>query len=829
MCKSFTPMAEFEIFDVRHMSESEVSQRALLQQFVCPPRIVEIPRSYELWQPDGTASLVHLPESLRHLPTEILYNARGLQLFEDITSLENEYYLTSCEKTILQSEAANIGACIPDNASVIELGCGSMSKTSIILNELRKSKKQGIKFYAIDLEESSLRSSLACLMEHEKADVDSEATHITYAGILGTYTQAMAFFPSMDCSARIFLWLGSSIGNYGREDAVELLKSFAQHALSPADRFFVGVDKRNDATMVARAYNDAQGVSREFILNGLSHVNELLNEMVFCQEDFDYFAGYNQTLGRHEAYYRSRLPQTIMIPACGQPVGCNVASVELLEGELIRIEMSFKYSSEEIEALARAASLMLQDQWTDPTARYFFCLFRTICINDMTAVTPQELPAEQLLGHSRFPTLEDWMAAWTNWDRVSSPDIITDFSEQPISLRHPFIFYAGHIPTFCDVLVSRFLGWTFLEPHCYQRIFERGIDPVVEDPSWCHPTSEVPEAWPLLDDILEYKQHVRVRIRDLYEHMEDILRTVSVRRFGQVLHMALEHEMAHSETLLYMLIQSDHIKPLPASLSYMPCHSVPELCAPQWLRVAPGVVRIGMEGAEAADFQDDSMPAAYGWDNEYPLREVEVDVFEIQHRPVSIGEYIRFMGTCSKTTGLMPASFQVQPNGDLAVRTMHGPLPVDRAFGWPVMLTYHQAEAYLRHLQKVHNDTTLRIPTEQELRQFSNQYAHAMENPNVGFQCWSPTPMSDHLPHVFGSVWEWTSTVFDSHPGFEPSTLYPGYSSDFFDGRHQVVYGGSWCTSHRLVGRYRNFFQRSYPYAFIGVRFCRKARSIHPK
>eukprot|EP00667_Euglena_gracilis_P002708 EG_transcript_2714 len=808
------------------MSESEVSQGALLQQFVCPPRTVETPRSYELWQPDGSASLVDLPDTLRHLPTEILYDAKGLQLFEDITFLEDEYYLTACERAILQREAHSIGACIPDNASVIELGCGSMSKTSIILNELRRSKR-GIKFYAIDLEETSLRSSLASLVEHEKAHVNSEETRIIYAGILGTYTQAMAFLPSLACSARVFLWLGSSIGNFGREDAAALLKAFAQHALGPADRFFIGIDKRNDAAAVARAYNDAQGITKEFALNGLSHVNELLRDTVFRREDFDYFAGYHQTLGRHEAYYRSRRRQAIHIPACGRPADCDVASVELQAGELIRFEMSYKYSAEEIETLATSASLALESQWTDPEGKYFFCVFRTASHADTPTGAAPKLPPQRPLGQAGFPTLEDWAEAWTNWDRVSSPDLIADYSAQPISLRHPFIFYAGHIPTFCDVLVSRCLGRSFLDPQHYQRIFERGIDPVVEDPSRCHPHSAVPEEWPPLASILEYKQRVRARIRDLYAHMEQALKATSKRRLGRALHMALEHEIAHSETLLYMLMQSDCTAPFPMPPSLKPGRPVPELCSPLWLRVSPGTVRMGLDGAEAADLHDATVPDMYGWDNEYPAREATVGGFEVQHRPVSIGEYIRFMGTAEVPCNLMPASLFRQPNGDLAVRTVHGPVPVGRALNWPVTLTYHQAEAYMRHLQRVHNDATIRIPTEPELRRFADQCSPAMAAPNVGFRHWTPVAMSDHLPHVFGSVWEWTSTVFDCHPGFEPSTLYPGYSSDFFDGRHQVVFGGSWATPPRLVGRYRNFYQRSYPYAFIGVRFCRAERPVH--
>ena len=55
-----------------------------------------------------------------------------------------------------------------------------------------------------------------------------------------------------------------------------------------------------------------------------------------------------------------------------------------------------------------------------------------------------------------------------------------------------------------------------------------------------------------------------------------------------------------------------------------------------------------------------------------------------------------------------------------------------------------------------------------------------------------------------GGIWEWTSTVFAGHDGLTPTSIFPGfvafseysccnlhfghrYSSDFFDGKHQIV------------------------------------------
>lgn len=77
----------------------------------------------------------------------------------------------------------------------------------------------------------------------------------------------------------------------------------------------------------------------------------------------------------------------------------------------------------------------------------------------------------------------------------------------------------------------------------------------------------------------------------------------------------------------------------------------------------------------------------------------------------------------------------------------------------------------------------------------------------------------NEAPHN-GGIWEWTSTIMDRHPGYQSSVLYPGYSSDFFDGKHHVVLGGSFATVPRLAQRrsLRNFYQHNYPYAWVGAR-----------
>ncbi|KAG9023966.1 hypothetical protein FS842_005595 [Serendipita sp. 407] len=111
--------------------------------------------------------------------------------------------------------------------------------------------------------------------------------------------------------------------------------------------------------------------------------------------------------------------------------------------------------------------------------------------------------------------------------------------------------------------------------------------------------------------------------------------------------------------------------------------------------------------------------------------------------------------------------------------------------------------------------------------QNSRGIVNGYNNAGWGYQRWWPEPSSlgtperNEAPHN-GGVWEWTSTVMDHHEGYKSSVLYPGYSSDFFDGIHHVVLGGSFATIPRLAQRrsLRNFYQRNYPYAWIGARIA---------
>lgn len=110
----------------------------------------------------------------------------------------------------------------------------------------------------------------------------------------------------------------------------------------------------------------------------------------------------------------------------------------------------------------------------------------------------------------------------------------------------------------------------------------------------------------------------------------------------------------------------------------------------------------------------------------------------------------------------------------------------------------------------------------------SSQLFLDLAGANVGFRHWRPVSVTSRGNKLagqaeMGGVWEWTSSTLCEHAGFEPMRLYPAYTADFFDGKHNIVLGGSWATHPRIAGRksFVNWYQRNYPYAWVGARLVR--------
>lgn len=223
----------------------------------------------------------------------------------------------------------------------------NLRKVSIILQALDQLGKK-VSYYALDLSLPELERTLNEIPPYPYQ-------HVTFNALHGTYDDGIAWLqssPLVEDIPRVILWLGSSIGNFDREDAADFVKEVCGKTLrrDRGDLFIVGVDGCKDAERVWAAYNDREGVTREFLLNGLWNANGILGEEAFRKEDWEYEGRWNAELGCHEGFYRA-LNEV------------KIRSVVLKKDERIRVERSYKFDDDEMLGLFEKAGLKQGNVW----------------------------------------------------------------------------------------------------------------------------------------------------------------------------------------------------------------------------------------------------------------------------------------------------------------------------------------------------------------------------------------------------------------------------------------------------------------------------------
>jgi uncharacterized SAM-dependent methyltransferase len=155
------------------------------------------------------------------------------------------------------------------------------------------------------------------------------------------------------------LSLGSSIGNFTRQEAAKFLGDIAQ-ALQPRDRMIVALDSCKDRDKVFRAYNDDIGLTHEFILNGLAHANRILGEDVFKKGEWTVAGGYDELAGRHRFFY---------VPVKDVSFG----AIEFKAGERVLVEESYKFDDEDRQRLWLQAGVAEGARWVNGLGDYCMC------------------------------------------------------------------------------------------------------------------------------------------------------------------------------------------------------------------------------------------------------------------------------------------------------------------------------------------------------------------------------------------------------------------------------------------------------------------------
>jgi iron(II)-dependent oxidoreductase len=377
------------------------------------------------------------------------------------------------------------------------------------------------------------------------------------------------------------------------------------------------------------------------------------------------------------------------------------------------------------------------------------------------------------------------------------------FDRRPISLRHPFRFYEGHLSAF-SLRMLRFAGCSVAgaDP-ALEELFSRGIDPL----SQAEADGRAIRHWP-----------ERPRVWEFIERTDRLMRgAISAGADAQALHTAFEHELMHQETLLYMIHQLD-----PALMRTPPdAEPVTEGAETprRWISIPGGVVRLGVAPGEIP----------FGWDNEFPAVTSTIAPFCLASRKTTCGDFLAFMEAggyrreefwspegwrwirreeISSPRGWDPA------DGGWRYRTLFGDIPLPRL--WPVQVSHAEASAFARW-------TGARLPTETEWQAALAAWPECGAG-NTGLRSWHPLPETGRTgaTPLTGNGWEWTATPFAGYPGFRPMPQYAEYSADFFDGRHFVLRGASPVTPPEIIRpSFRNWFQDRYRFAYTTFR-CAK-------
>jgi len=289
---------------------------------------------------EQAAILQGLKSEQKFINPKYFYNHHGSKLFEQITELD-EYYPTRTERRILQSRANDIAQLIEPNSLIVEPGAGSCKKIEYLLEALHPSVYVPQDVSAEFLKQSAQRLS----NEYPWLDVVPVASDFSDPIEIPERLQDLrkyAFYP------------GSTIGNFEPEDALTFLKQMRQ-LVGNTGGMILGVDLHKDDDILHAAYNDKKGITAEFNLNTLAHINEIL-DATFNISEFEHVALYNATQQRIEMYLKSLKNSTYDV--LGE-------TVTFEKGELVHTEHSYKYSIEGIAALAQDSGFLLKHSWTD--------------------------------------------------------------------------------------------------------------------------------------------------------------------------------------------------------------------------------------------------------------------------------------------------------------------------------------------------------------------------------------------------------------------------------------------------------------------------------
>ena len=411
-------------------------------------------------------------------------------------------------------------------------------------------------------------------------------------------------------------------------------------------------------------------------------------------------------------------------------------------------------------------------------------------------------------------------------------------------LRHPLIFYYGHpaVLYINKLRISRLVE--AIRPD-FEVLFQTGVDEM----SWDDLLS-VENSWPEVEQVVEYRRDVYRTVRGLIKHHEGLKEghpPITPEHELWALFMGFEHERIHLET------SSVLIRELPLEWVQRPA---------QWVELAARGSHGDGKAVLGRDFPVNDFVAvtgdsvhlgkpvdwpSFGWDNEYGGRSAKVGSFRVQRCLVSNGEYLDFV----KAGGYLDPDYwskegwewrqfrnakcptfwvSAGPAGmhDYRLRSLFeiNEMP----WSWPVEVNFHEAKAYAKWRQ-LRDKKQYRLLTEAEHHRLrapvgdqADGFGRARPEYNLDLASGSPGPVDKFaraesgVYDLFGNVWQWSEDTFNPLEGFQVHPIYDDFSTPCFDGRHQMILGGSFISTGDEASTWARFHFRPHFFQHAGFR-----------
>lgn len=400
----------------------------------------------------------------------------------------------------------------------------------------------------------------------------------------------------------------------------------------------------------------------------------------------------------------------------------------------------------------------------------------------------------------------------------------TAYYVKPINLRHPLIFYYGHTNTFfINKLILAGLITQRVNPN-FESIFAVGVDEMGWDD-----VNEKHYSWPSPTEVRAYRSSVREVVDELISSIPLDSPIDWNSKWWPIL-MGIEHERIHLETSS-VLIRQHSLEFVQQSKDWVPCKAV-NVAAPVNTLVEIPAINVYLN--KSADY--------YGWDNEYGQFNVNCNAFKAAKYLTSNAEFLAFVEAggyqedqywedeglnWKQYSDASYPTFWIKEGSVWKLRLMTE--EIDMPWSWPVEVNYHEAKAFCNWQTTIFGKQ-VRMPTESEWYSIyehaglSDEKVSSRNDANLFLDHFASSCPVDQFSHgnlfdAIGNVWQWTETPIFPFDGFKVHPLYDDFTTPTFDGRHNLIKGGSWVsTGNEAIKSARYAFRRHF-FQHAGFRY----------